>query len=346
MNWKKYRDYLLSNIPGAKSASGGRVINCRCFNCPDGVHASSAHFYISIPWNNKEPSLYYCHKCGCKGYVSHKELIAWGIYDKQIALELMEYNESLKLKGHSSKYFNTQTYLIRNNYTTLDNKSEEKRLYLVDRLGYNLSYEDLKKLKICLNLRDLLNENNVQKITRAENIISDLDREFIGFISIDNAFLNMRRTCEEGNVYKEIDKRYVNYQIFDKANTSQRFYTIPTTVDLNKPVRTKLHIAEGPIDILSIYLNLRKGEEGIYTSIAGNNYINNILYFLIDIQLSYIELHLYPDNDKFGTLERIRRIANLIPDKTIPIYLHKNTYPGQKDFGVPLSKINESIMKI
>lgn len=347
MDWKKYKDYLLSVIPGAKPASGGKVIHCRCRECPDSEHINSAHFYISIPWNNNEPSFYYCHKCGCRGFVSHKELIAWGIYDKQIALELTEYNESLKIKGgRSSKYFNTQTYLIRNHYTNMDVKSEEKRLYLVNRLGYNLSYEDLKKLKICLNLIDLLKENNIQKVYRNENIINDLDREFIGFLSIDNAFLNMRRTCEEGLVYKEIDKRYVNYQIFDKTNTSQRFYTIPTTVNLNKSTRTKLHIAEGPIDILSIYLNLRKGEEGIYTSIAGNNYINNILYFLIDIQLPYIELHLYPDNDRFGTLDRMYKIANLIPDKTIPIYIHKNTYHGQKDFGVPLSKINESIMPL
>lgn len=344
MDWKKYKDYLLSVIPGAKPASGGKVIQMRCFSCQDGKSASSAHFYISIPWNNNEPSMYYCHKCGCRGFVSHKELIAWGIYDKQIALELTEYNESLKLKGKANKHFNTQTYLIRNSYTTNDDKSKEKLMYLVDRVGYPLSYADLKQLKICLNLRDLLSENNIMKLTRYDNIVSDLDREFIGFISIDNAFLNMRRTCKEGLVYKEIDKRYVNYQIFDKQNTSQRFYTIPTKIDLNKPQRVKLHIAEGPMDILSVYLNLRNKEEGIYTSVAGNNYINNILYFLIDIGLPYIELHLYPDNDKFGTLDRMRQIINHIPDKTIPVYIHKNVFPGEKDFGVPITKIKESVM--
>ena len=36
-------------------------------------------------------------------------------------------------------------------------------------------------------------------------------------------------------------------------------------------------------------------------------------------------------------------MINKIPDKTIPVFIHKNTYPGEKDFGVPITKINESI---
>lgn len=345
MDFNYYRNYLLTNIPTAKPASGGKVVHCRCMECPDSNDPKSAHFYISIPDGTK-PSMYYCHKCGCRGIVTHKELIAWGIYDKQIALEITEYNNSLMINPKNKKYFNHQTYQISNSYTTMDNKSEEKRLYLVDRLGYDLSYSDLKNLKICVNLLDLMKENCINSFTRDHNIINDLDREFIGFLSIDNAFLNMRRTCEAGKIYPQIDKRYVNYKIFDKFDTSQRFYTIPTKVDLSKPQRVKLHISEGPIDILSIYLNLRNREEGIYTSITGNNYINIILYFLIELKLPFIELHLYPDNDKFGNFDRINYIVNLIPDRSIPVYLHKNTFPGEKDFGVPLRKINESIMQL
>lgn len=345
MDFDGYRNFLLTHIPNSKPASGGKVINCRCMECPDSSDPRSAHFYISIP-DGIKPSLYYCHKCGCFGFVSHKELIAWGIYDKDIALQLTDYNAQIIQNSKNRKYFNRQTYQISNSYTTMDDKSEEKRKYLVDRLGYNLSFSDLKDLKICVNLLDLLKENSIYKFTRDNNIMNDLDREFIGFLSIDNAFLNLRRTCPEGILYPQIDKRYVNYRIFDKMETSQRFYTVPTRVDLSKPRRVKLHISEGPIDILSIYLNLRNKEEGIYTSITGNNYLTIILYFLIELKLPFIELHLYPDNDKFGTLDRITNIINRIPDKYIPVYLHKNTYPGEKDFGVPLNKINESIMRI
>ena len=346
MDWNLYRDYLLQSIPGSKLVSGNKTINCRCRECPDSSNPHSAHFYISIPKNDSEPSLYYCHKCGCSGFVNHNTLISWGIFNTQIALEIDEYNAQIFKNPRAKKYFNQQTYLISNTYVNIDDKSEEKRRYLVERLGVDLSFDDLTKLKICMNLKDIINENHITKLSRNENIVNELDKEFIGFLSIDNAFLNMRRTCQEGVVYKEIDHRYVNYKLFYKFSTEQRFYTIPTTVDLNKPTRTKLHISEGPFDILSIYHNCRNKEEGIYTSVTGNNYINIILYFLINFQLPYIELHLYPDNDKYGTTDRIKWIINKIPDKNIPVYLHKNTFPGKKDFGVPKEKINESIRRL
>ena len=70
------------------------------------------------------------------------------------------------------------------------------------------------------------------------------------------------------------------------------------------------------------------------------------MYFLIKLQLPYIELHFHVDNDEFGSIKRIESIINNIPDKTIPVYIHKNMYPGEKDFGVPLTRIQESIYKL
>lgn len=346
MNWDNYKNYLMSRMPGSRPASGGKVINTRCRECPDSSNPKSMHFYISIPYGNNKPSYYYCHKCGCSGVVTHKKLIAWDLYDKDIAMELTEYNESLKYKPSASKYFNNEIYRLYNTYTTNDNSSLRKLQYINERIGTNLSYNDLKNLKIVLNIMDLMKENRIEKFTRDYNIISDLDKFFIGFLSIDNAFMNMRRTVGDGVVYKGIDTRYVNYKIYDKFETSQRFYTVPTKVDITKPERIKIHIAEGPFDILSIYLNLRHQEEGIYSSVAGSNYINNILYFLLDVQLPFVEFHFYPDNDKYGSLSRMKYIASQIPDKSIPVYIHRNEYPGEKDFGVPINKINETILPI
>jgi hypothetical protein len=346
MNWQRYTEFLLSKIPSAKRASGGKVINCRCMECADSKDPKSAHFYISVPWNNDKPSLYYCHKCGCHGMVTYKTLIAWNIYDPQIAQDLIEYNNTIKNNPYNKKYYGDIKYYIRNTFTTTDEKSEYKRQYICSRVGYNLSFEDLKNLKIVLNLGDLIKENYIKKFTRDHNIISDLDREFIGFLSVDNVFLNMRRTCDEGHVYETIDKRYVNYKIYDKMDTSQRFYTIPTIVNLNMNQRIKLHISEGPFDILSVYLNVRNKEEGIYTCVAGSNYMNVILYFLLDLRLPFLEIHFYPDNDKYGSIERIQYITSQIPDPTIPVYVHKNLMQGEKDFGVPANRIIESVMRI
>lgn len=347
MNWEKYKQLILTSIPNAKLVKGGQEIQCRCRNCSDSLDPRSAHMYISIPTTDDQPSFYFCHKCGSKGIVDHNTLIAWDIFDKDVAYDLSNHNQTCRRSSSSTKYFGSQTYQITNTYTNIDSKSEQKRKYIVERLGINLSFSDLKDLKIVLNLLDLVNENNIDKFTRDKNIINDLDREFIGFLSIDNAYLNMRRTCPEGRVYKSIDKRYINYQIFNKFSTEERFYTIPTRVDLNSKDPIKLHIAEGPFDILSIYLNLRHKEEGIYTSITGNNPVSVLMYFLSGLMIPNIEIHYYVDNDKFGRAERIAKLLRQIPDyRYHNVFLHRNIYGDEKDFGVSIDRINESITQL
>lgn|SRR5574344_3308 len=346
MDKELYKSYLLSSIPSAKIASGGKEINCRCFECPDSNDPKSAHFYISIPQNENEPSFYHCMKCHCGGIVTHKKLLSWGIYDKDIAADLMNYNAELANKPLSKKYFQSHIYYIHNSGYTINANTEYKRNYVCNRIGYDFSYADLNRLKIIVDLESLLKENHIIKLTRDERIIRQLSLNFVGFLSIDNVFLNMRRICDPGIVDPSIDKRYENYQIFDKFDTSQRFYTIPTKINLTKPNRIKIHLAEGPFDILSIYTNVRQGEEGIYCSVSGSNYMNNILYFLSDIGLPYIELHLYPDNDQYGDNHVMEKLLYLIPDPTIPIYIHRNMYPHEKDFGVPARRIKESISKL
>lgn len=346
LDCKGYTSYLMNVMDNAKIASGGREIQCRCKECSDSSNPGSAHMYISIPDDGKSPSLYHCFKCNCSGIVTYQKLIEWGVYDQNIASQLITYNSSIEHNERNNKYFNRSSYSLIHNYTRMDEKSEEKRKYICDRIGYDLSYQDLCNLKIILNLRDLLSENNITKFTRDHNILSELDREFIGFLSIDNAFVNLRRTCPEGMLYKSIDQRYINYKIFDKYDTSQRFYTIPTMYNMNVYGRVPLHIAEGPFDILSIYLNVRNREPGLYTSIAGNNYIGLILFFMMDMRIPNLELHLYPDNDKYGSMNRMNYIMSQIPDPTIPVYIHYNIVKGEKDFGVPSNRISESIIKL
>ena len=345
MNIHEFTDYLLSRMERAKLASGGTVINCRCPECGDSIHKTSAHFYISVP-DDKNPIFYYCHKCNSGGIINFKKLIEWNIYSPEAAQFVHDYAILTSGSRNFKKYHNQTIYNVRHTITTMDNKSEFKRNYVCSRVGVNLSYEELANLKIVLNLDDLLRENNIKRLTRDANIVQQLSQEFIGFLSIDNAFLNMRRTCDEGIVYEGIDKRYINYSLMNKKDTNQRFYTIPTQVNLNTPERIKIHISEGPFDILSVYLNLRNREPGIYTSVAGNNYLSVILYFLAELRLPYTELHFYPDNDRYGTVDRINKIIAGIPDKTIPVYIHTNKMNGEKDFGVPLSRIKESINRI
>lgn len=340
MNWKSFQN-LIMTLPNAAPASGGKFVNCRCKECFDSLDPRSKHMYVRIPWDNDDLPWYYCHKCNCHGIVDQKKLIEWGIYDKNVALELIEYIKNYRGK-RNTRSNNTNVRYIRNSYIRNDEMSEFKRQYICNRLGLDLSYKDLIDLKIVLNLLDFLRENNIREYTRSFSILKDLDRVFLGFLSIDNGSINMRRTVDKGQVYESIDKRYVNY-IIDNDQEYNRFYTIPTRVDLMKNSRTKLHIAEGPVDILSIYLNLRNKEEGIYTSIAGSNYIPVMFHFMRNLRVPNIELHFYPDNGKEGNQAAMRKVINVLPDKSIPWFIHRNRFPGEKDFGVPKSRIDEYI---
>lgn len=345
MNANEFTDYILSRMERAKLASAGRVINCRCPECGDSIHKTSAHFYINTP-DGETPLLYYCHKCNCGGILNYNKLIEWDIYTPDVAQFVIDYNNATSKSRKYSSYNSRTVFRVNHLYTSINSKSEEKRKYICNRLGKDLSFNDLAQLKIVVNLNDLLIENRITNLTRKEFIVNQLSQEFIGFLSVDNAFLNMRRTCEEGIVYENIDKRYINYSIFDKKNTTQRFYTIPTRLNLNTSNRIKLHISEGPFDILSIFLNLRNMENGIYTCVAGNNYYSVIMYFLQELMIPNVELHFYTDNDRYGTIDRINSIINKIPDRTLPVFVHKNTYPNEKDFGVPAERIRESIMQL
>ena len=345
MDFNNYKEFLLSNIPTAKEASGGKFVACRCFYCPDGKSRDSRHFYIHIPEADDDPSWYYCHKCHCRGIVTNKTLLEWGIYDNNISQELIYHNRKCSKSTKNNRYYNYTSLNIRNIIT--DSETTRIKLdYINNRLGTQFSLQDLSNLKICLNLLDVLNGNYIQTFTRDPRVVEQLNNNFLGFLSIDNTSINMRRLCDEGLVINTIDKRYVNYKIVDNFDTSNRFYTVPTKVDLCSSQRLKIHIAEGPFDILSIYTNLRNREPGIYTSIAGSNYLGITFYMLNTFKIPYFELHYYPDNDESGSNEVMERMVRYLKPFNCPIYIHRNMFPGEKDFGVDPNHIKESIISM
>lgn len=347
MDVKRYKDFLLHMIPGAKLVSGGNEIQCRCRECPDSRDPRNiGHFYISIPKDEYSPSLYWCHKCNCRGLVTYEKLIEWNIFDEAVAIDLVNHNKNCSGKASNSKFFDFKVYNIINGYISDSDISRHKLKYINDRLGTTLTYMDLIQLKVVINLYDLLNYNNITKLTRDKSISDQLNDRFIGFLSIDGAFLNMRRTCIDGIVNPVIDKRYINYKIVDKFDTTQRFYTIPSTINFANPSTLKIHIAEGPFDILSIYLNLRHREPGIYTSIAGSNYLGQIMYFITTFKIPYAEVHIYGDNDDAGSSQKMRKVSNFLRSLNFPFYIHRNLKFGEKDFGVPLSNIEEGIIQM
>ena len=57
-----------------------------------------------------------------------------------------------------------------------------------------------------------------------------------------------------------------------------------------------------------------------------------------------VELHLYPDNDKYGSNNVMQHINDTLSIFNFPFYVHRNIMEGEKDFGVSKNKIKESIV--
>ena len=342
---ESFKQFILMTIPTAKAVSDGSTIACRCPYCGDSKKSiSSKHFYISVP-TDTDPALYYCHLCHSAGIVTHKKLIDWGCYDDEMATKLYQHNQKVMGSSKYKQYSPGAKYTLVNRGIRNDEISLEKIAYFNNRLGVNLTPREILDLKIVMNLGDLLAQNRISKLTRNANIVDQLDRSFMGFLSFDSAFVTLRK-YDDREVYKTIDKRYVNYRLFDKQDTSERFYVIPQKVDLLQPGRIKLHIAEGAFDILSVYLNMRHRESGIYSSVSGSNYAGIISHFSIEEMIPNLEVHLYPDNDQYGSDNNMNKIARDFNSLQIPMYVHRNMSPNEKDFGVTPDRIKESIRKI
>jgi len=342
MDPEVYKEFLLNKIPRAKIASGGREIICRCFSCADSKDQTKGHFYISIPRSEQEPSFYDCKKCHYSGMVTYQKLLEWSIFDATIAIELSEHNKNVLNNPLYARKFNQTIFNLNNLYVTQDKLSEAKLNYLNNRLGLNLNYQDILDNKIVLNLNDLLTSNHINSFTRHQTIIEQLDSSFMGFLSFDNAFINLRNLAV-GKVYSSIDKRYVNYSIFDKQDSSCKYYVNPCKIDITNPSPIKLNITEGPFDALSVKYNLRKDfNQSIYAAVTGSGYKGLIRYFITTLKLMNLEIHLYVDSD----VERwvIVDLANFLSVYKYPLYLHRNTIG--KDMGVRIEQINESIERL
>lgn len=343
------RTFLKSKFPDARDASGHTEIAIRCRICGDSQHDMSArHLYISLGTKDAPP-MYHCKKCNSSGKLTAEVLRSFvDCSDDGEFLSVLRNKNAKLAKFSNNKIKNRRVYRVYNKFIDDTKLSQAKLYYINKRLGLNLTYTDLMEDKIVLNLLDLLNRNNIKEYTRYPNIVSELNDCFIGFLSMDNGFVNMKNLVYgKRELTKSINIRYVNYSIFQSEDNSRRYYTIPSKCNLCTPQPIDIHIAEGGFDILSIFYNLRGANriQNIYTSIGGKSYRNLIELYLREFGLMNVRFHIYVDND-IDLEPLMYYIKTALVPLGLEVYIHKNSYPGEKDFGVSLDKIKEEIISV
>lgn len=336
---------IRSFYPNLKVASGGSEVVCRCPFCGDSKDLKHAHLYLSVPQNEEELSFYHCKRCPAHGVVDIDFLRKIGCEDTSLLVEVSKHNSEVFNLPKYKSIKQIDIYPLNLGYVREDPLNIAKLKYINDRIGSNFSISDLASLKIFLNLYDIINSNHLE-LTRHQMTCDDLDKWFMGFISYDNSFAGLRKLTNR-ELYKSINKRYINYILVNKPDDAKNFYVIPTMIDILNPTPVKIHLAEGQFDILSIFYNLNKCNrtQNIYIACGGKSYAQALEFILLETGIINYEVHYYPDADVTDEefFKSTQRVVQLLPSNII---IHRNTYPGEKDYGVPMNKINDTVRVI
>ena len=336
---------MKSFYPQLKVASGGKEIILRCQRCGDSRDPKHAHLYIKVPQTADEMALYHCKKCNSKGIVDDVFLRNYGCEDSRVLVDVIKHNNDLKKSPNYTMMRQMSIYPLRNTFISDKPWNQAKINYINSRIGSNFQIGHLLSLKIFLNLYDILDQNRLEG-TRHKMITDALNEHFIGFISFDNSYSIMRKV-DDAELYKTVNKRYINYNIIDKFEDTKDFYVIPTKVNVEDPTPVNIHIAEGVFDILSIFYNLNRCNltQNIYIASAGKSYSQALNFILSETGIVNYNIHIYPDND-VSDYELDNLILRGIKMLAANIFIHRNAYPNEKDYGVPANRIKDQVKVI
>lgn len=356
---KDFKDALRNQLhvlfPEAKDMASNTEVAINCPLCnAEGKTDHDRHMYISLGYNGKPP-MYNCFRnIEHRGLLTKSSLEQLVEQSEYIDPEIMNELENEIKKSSNSRAYRlnrSKNFMIINPLANISPKSKIKLDYINNRLGLNLTYQDLVDKKIVLNLYDLLSYNHITTLTRSKYIADYLDEYFLGFLSNNNSTLIMRNLVNKDKINilpERLRERYTNYNVVPLNGIPTGYYTIPCTCNLYEHI--DVHIAEGAFDLLSVYYNLcgQNNINNVYCCIGGNTYLNVMKYYLVDIGLMDVDFYIYIDNDiTRNTLDSIKRVMFPLEEALdINIYIAMNTYPNEKDFGVNPNHINKYIYKL
>lgn len=337
------RDYLKINFRG-KPAAGGKECVIRCPFCGDSSDPHSAHMYVGINKKRRDVISYNCFRCNASGDVGRQFFNVLGISDQDIVMPVLEYNASkgsdifAQMRRHNGFVAGTRRGPTTTNsiIPIFDTEEYHKKLdYINRRIGGQLTLYDLVPYRIVLNLRDYLSANGITSVSRDPRIIDELAFGFLGFLSVDSTHITMRRLVPENKVHPSIQKRYVNYTITDAG---VQIYCIREAIDPTQP--NIVIICEGGFDALSIHYNLLYPFMNKVIFAACGKGIMSVIEYLVTrkgMEFFNTTFHIFIDNDLLPA--EITSIRRLFRDFHLTCIFHRNSYPGEKDFGVPGTNI-------
>lgn len=337
MNYEEELYKSLKSLPVCHDESLGYsgFVTVRCPFCGDSrKNPNNAHLYIKIIVDKDDRQWYKCQRCQEGGLVDDFLLDSLGIYDPILSELQKERNKNIsKIVGKKGYRYNKIPTLKL--LPPLDNiYTDAKIKYIENRLGIKLSIQDILNYKMVLNYWDFFKYNYIKQFTRHSNIIEGLDKNYIGFLTTKNEFINSRKIYDD---YDDYFKRYINYNIFGLKDNTIRLYTITNKIDLMK--NFKIIMAEGIFDIIGIHNHFykkKKSDNLIFCAVLGSGYESAINYF-IKRGILFADYYIYSDKEvKLSQYKKLKKKLDYkISDSKFIIFYNELG----KDYGVTKDKI-------
>ena len=329
----------LQELPVYHVNSDGTEHTVRCPYCGDSKTPSHAHLGIFIDPNDDSGMVWHCFRCGVGSVLSDELLEDLGIFmDETNTRNLKAYNKKIQKLASRRTILKTERFIVPlSNATPLANA---KLQYVNQRLGTEFDYPDAQHNKIILSLMEFMTVNEIQSIPNTKDwVCRALEQDYVGFLSSNNNCITFRNINPNSR-----GRRYMKVILNPLNPDDATFYSIPARLDLMYNCDLHIHIAEGTFDILSIKYNLMpnlsmSGEHIFYAS-CGYSYTSILKHLIRNGIATNLHLHIYADADKSDDdhLQILRR-SSMRPFIS-HAYLHRNGYPGMKDYGVQAQFIN------
>jgi hypothetical protein len=311
--------------------SGSEIIT-RCPVCGDSVkNPHKGHLYIE----NEPPFRVHCQRCKFSSVLNSNFLRELKVHDNELKVfvnkksKQYRYQNNISTRKINKIGFQTDSHKIPIlNWTS----NHEKKLdYLNDRLGIDIKLNQTKDYKIILDLKEFIKVNKIN-ILNNKDILPDLQKDFIGFLSYDENYIVFRNTNKNNNL-----DRYFIYNIYDKYDNTNKFYVIPNKIDvLSESINIK--ITEGVIDLYGVYFNLfnqKSDGRTLYISANGKGY-GFVLKYIAKLGFLDMNIEFYADSEvDISYFKYIKRNTEFLKDNRIKILYNKK----DEDFGVKKENI-------
>lgn len=348
VDFKRFLITELSRMPFYHVSPNGISHTVKCPYCDDDS-PKHGHFGIKIDVESDEPILYHCFRCNAGGMVTKQTLD-----DLHIDMP----NDLLSQLTHSNKVYAkknvvTDISIMPFEIPTINNSLSPSLLqaksdYIANRIGLKLQYAEGAAYRIVFSFKDFIDYNKIDYLIDIDvKYLKYIEENYVGFLSLNKNFIIFRSFTNKGFSKGKGSSylRYIKYVLDDKCPDKNNFFTIPTTFDIMSADIVNVHISEGPFDILSVMANdiFITDSNNLFFAVCGFGYAS-VLKNIVKLGACPMNLFIYADNDKTDS-EIIRQIMNKksgLRHYIRSLTMVRNSYPGEKDFGVTKDRITPS----